>query len=165
VSARERDALAGQFGAALDMLERAIDACPASLWGGANDWQAFWYLASHTLWWTDYYLSGDPAGFRPPPPFGKEEMDPDGKLPPRVYAKPELLAHLVHVRARLAAALAALTDERAAAPCGYPRKDFSVLELHAYNLRHVQHHVGQLQLLLRQGGVEPPRWVGRGATG
>jgi len=161
VIAREREALAGQFGAALDMLGRSIEACPESLWGGPGDWQAFWYLASHTLWWTDYYLAGDPDGFRPPAPFGMEEMDPEGKLPPRVFAKSELLAHLAHVRAHLAAVLADLTPERAAAPCGYPRKDFSTYELHVYNLRHVQHHVGQLQLLLRQGGVEPPRWVGR----
>jgi hypothetical protein len=145
------------------MLERAIAACPESRWGGPDDWQAFWYLASHTLWWTDYYLAGDPAGFRPPPPFGMEEADPEGKLPPRVYSPAELLAYLGYVRGRLAVALEALTDARAGAPCGYPRKDFSVLELHVYNLRHVQHHVGQLQLLLRQGGVEPPRWVGRAA--
>lgn len=160
---REREVLAGQFGAALDMLERAIEACPEERWGGPDDWQAFWYVASHTLWWTGYYLAGDPDGFRPPAPFGMEEMDPAGKLPPRVYAKPELLGHLAHVRAHLAAVLADLTPERAAALCGYPRKDFTVYELHVYNLRHVQHHVGQLQLLLRQAGVEPPRWVGRSA--
>lgn len=163
MSARAREVLAGQFGAALDMLGRAIEACPPERWGGADDWHAFWYLASHTLWWTDYYLAGDAAGFRPPPPFGMEEADPDGKLPPRVYAPAELLAYLAQVRARLETVLAELNEERAAMPCGYPRKDFSTYELHLYNLRHVQHHVGQLQLLLRQAGVTPPRWVGRGA--
>ena len=162
MSSRARESLAGQFGAALAMLERAIQACPEDRWGAPNDWHAFWYLASHTLWWTDYYLSGEPTGFRPPAPFGMEEMDPDGKLPPRVHTPAELLAYLAHVRARLDVVLAELTEERAAAPCGYPRKEFSTYELHVYNLRHVQHHIGQLQLLLRQAGVEPPRWVGRG---
>ena len=164
MSARAREALGAQFAAALDMLERALGACPESAWGGPGDWHAFWYLASHTLWWTDYYLAGDAAGFRPPAPFGMEEADPDGALPPRVFTPGELQAYLAHVRARLELVLAELSDERAAAPCGYPRKDFSVHELHLYNLRHVQHHVGQLQLLLRQAGVTPPRWVARGAV-
>ena len=164
MSAVGREAVAGQFGASLDMLEHAIEACPDALWTAGPPWQQFWYLASHTLWWLDYYLSGQPTTFEPPPPFGMEEADPAGVLPPRAYTREELLAYLAHGRSRCAAVLRALTDESAARPCGYPRKSFSALELHIYNLRHVQHHTAQLQLLLRQGGVEPPRWVGRAAA-
>ena len=40
--------------------------------------------------------------------------------------------------------------------------ELSVLEMHHYSARHVQHHAAQLNLLLRQGGVTPPRWVARG---
>ena len=41
--------------------------------------------------------------------------------------------------------------------------DMSVLELALYNLRHIQHHTAQLNLLLRQRtGEAAPRWVGRG---
>lgn len=156
-------ATAAQFGAAIDMLENAIVACPESQWGGPDDWQAFWYLASHTLFWLDHYLSESPERHRPPAPFGLEELDPAGVLPPRVYSKDELLGYLAYGRAKARAAMAALTDERAAGPCAFPRRDCSVLELHLYNLRHVQHHTGQLQLLLRQAGVTPPRWVSRGA--
>jgi uncharacterized damage-inducible protein DinB len=32
-------------------------------------------------------------------------------------------------------------------------------ELLLYNLRHVQHHAGQLHLLLRQTTDDAPRWV------
>lgn len=163
MNASAREALARQFGAAIDMLENSIRACPETLWTAGPPWQQFWYLASHTLFWLDYYLAGSADGFRPPPPFGLEEMDPEGVLPPRAYDREELLAYLAHGRARCRAALAALTDEAAASPCTYPRRDCSVFELHLYNLRHVQHHTAQLQLLLRQGGVEPPRWVGRSA--
>jgi uncharacterized damage-inducible protein DinB len=28
-----------------------------------------------------------------------------------------------------------------------------------YNMRHVQHHTAQLNLLLRQRGIIPPNWV------
>ena len=30
-----------------------------------------------------------------------------------------------------------------------------------YNMRHVQHHAAQLNLLLKQGGGESPGWVSR----
>ena len=43
-----------QFGGALQMLENAIVACPAEVWGEGIHPQAFWYLAYHTLFWTDY---------------------------------------------------------------------------------------------------------------
>jgi uncharacterized damage-inducible protein DinB len=40
-------------------------------------------------------------------------------------------------------------------------KSFSLFELLLYNMRHVQHHAVQLNLLLRQGGTVPPDWVSR----
>jgi uncharacterized damage-inducible protein DinB len=33
------------------------------------------------------------------------------------------------------------------------------VELLLYNLRHVQHHTAQLNLLIRQAGGEPAPWV------
>ena len=33
------------------------------------------------------------------------------------------------------------------------------LDLYLYKLRHVQHHVAQLNFLLRQTTVDAPRWV------
>lgn len=165
MSANERQALEGQFGAALAMLENAVLACPEAVWAAGPPWHQFWYLAFHALWWTDYYLSAKPSNFEPPPPFGLEETDPAGKLPPRTYTKDELVAYGVHVRGRCAEVMRALTDESAARPCGYPRKDLSVFELHLYNFRHVQHHTAQLQLLLRLAGVEPPKWVSRAPFG
>ena len=161
MSAYAREALAQQYGAAIEALENAIVACPDDVWTAGPPWQQFWYLASHTLFWLDHYLAGTPEGFQPPPPYGLEEMDPAGVLPPRVYTKEELLTYLAYGRARCREAMRALTDEIAARPCVYPRRNCSVFELHIYSLRHVQHHTAQLQLLLRQAGVEPPRWVSR----
>jgi hypothetical protein len=41
--------------------------------------------------------------------------------------------------------------------------DGTLLELHLYNLRHVQHHAAQLNLLLRQTIGSAPRWVFKAA--
>ena len=155
------EAVAAQAGAALESLERAIRACPDDVWGERPGQHVFGYMAFHTLFWHDFYLSPPQAEFVPPPPYGFEEMDPAGVLPPRLYTKDEMLAYLEHGRAKLRAPFAALTDKRAALPCGFPGKELSVLELQIYNLRHLQHHTAQLHLLMRQAGHEPPRWVSR----
>src|SRR5579871_290275 len=88
-----------QFGAALEMLENAISACPDEQWG--ND-SRFWYIAYHTAFWTDYYLSDTPGekDYRPPEPFTLSEFE-DGQLPERKYGKAEVVAFLSHARRRL----------------------------------------------------------------
>ena len=159
------DAVRGQFGASLDSLGLAMDACPPALWNDRASGQAFGDHVFHVLFWLDFYLAESPATFAPPAPFGVEEMDPAGVLPPQVHAPDALHGYLAHVRARVRAALAAFAaDPAAAAEVKHlGNTDLSALEWLLYNLRHVQHHVGQLQMLLRQHGVEPPRWVRRGA--
>ena len=38
-------------------------------------------------------------------------------------------------------------------------KNYSVFEILLYNMRHVQHHTAQLNLLLRQEINTAPKWV------
>jgi len=161
-----RDALAGQVGAALDMLGAAIDACPDTAWADREHPPAFGDLAFHVLFWFDLYLADDPARYAPPAPFGLEERDPAGVLPPRVYSKAELTAYLAHGRAGLRTRLEVLRREPAAAArtVSSGHLELPMLELLLYNLRHLHHHVGQLQAQLRRAGVEPPRWVRRGGS-
>ena len=60
-----------RFGAAIDMLDNALRACPEELWHGRlwdnlserPEYSQFWYLAYHTLFWLDLYLSGAVEGF------------------------------------------------------------------------------------------------------
>ena len=151
----------GQFGAAIDTLENAIQACPEELWGDRSRRPEYWYLASHTLFWLDYYLADSEEGFAPPPPFTLVELDPAGVMPERVYSQDELLRYLEHGRAKCRATIAALTEARAAERCGFRRRNITVAELLLYNLRHVQHHAAQLHLILRQVTDSAPRWVGR----
>ena len=162
-----KPALEHQFAAALQMLENAVRACPAPDWDDASlaVKHRFWYLTYHTLFWMDFYLSEREAGFAPPPPYTLGEFDPDGVYPDRTYAVSELLAYLEHDRAKLRRALASLTEARAGESCGFTRRDMSVLELHLYSLRHVQHHAAQLNLLLRQRTDSAPRWVGSVSLG
>ena len=67
-----RTALWRQFGAAIDMLENAVLACPSAHWNERlwsdqeqPDYPTFWYLTYHTLFWLDLYLTGKTEGRSP----------------------------------------------------------------------------------------------------
>ncbi|MDD4051419.1 MAG: DinB family protein [candidate division Zixibacteria bacterium] len=154
-----------QFGAAIDMLDNAMLACPDHLWTDRSRQPEFWYAAYHTLFFLDYYLSDSSEGFAPPSPFTLTELDPAGVLPERVYTKDELRAYLEHGRRKCRAKIAALTDEMVHQHCGFERRDMSIAELLQYVMRHVQHHAGQLNLILRQTIDSAPQWVGRAKDG
>jgi hypothetical protein len=151
----------GQFGAAIDMLGNAVLACPEELWSERSRRPEFWYVVYHTLFYLDLYLSGSLDGFHPPAPFTLSETDPAGVLPERVYTKDELRTYLDHCRRKCRATIDALTDEWSGERCVFPWLDLSRAELFLYNMRHVQHHAGQLNLILRQTVDSAPRWVAR----
>ena len=157
-----KSAVQGQFGAAIYSLEKAILACPDYLWGDRSRRPEFWYTAYHALFWLDLYLSDEPDAFAPPEPFGLEELDPAGILPDRVYSKQELLDYLGHGRARCREIIENLGREKAEQVFEFGTIKLSVAELLLYNMRHVQHHAAQLNVILRQTEDSAPRWVRRG---
>src|SRR5690606_8331487 len=97
-----------QFGAVIDFLGDTIAACPDALWR-APLWQTeghrperaeFWYVAYHSLFWLDLYLTGTEDGFLPPVPFSLIEQYDDEPIPDRAYTKVELLDYLAACRQR-----------------------------------------------------------------
>ncbi len=150
-----------QLGASIDMLENAIRACPDRLWGDRAQQPEFWYLAYHTLFFLDVYMSDSIDAFAPPAPFTLSELDPTGALPDRVYSKAELLTYLDHGRNKARARIEAFTADSAVEVCRFGWIDLTKAESVLYNMRHVQHHTAQLNLLLRQDGSAVPGWVRR----
>ena len=164
MSLEVRGVLWSQLGGAIDMLENAIRACPPTLWGDRTREPEYWYIVYHTLFFLDYTLADSHEGFMPPEPYNLDELDPAGVLPARVYSQEEMLIYLEHCRHKCRLTLRALTPERAAAPSGSVRPGWTQLELRLSDLRHVQHHTEQLNLLLRQSVDSAPRWVSRAGT-
>lgn len=148
-----------QFGAAIDMLENAMLACPDKLWGDRSQRIEFWYVVYHTLFWLDLYLSGAVEGFAPPAPFTLDELDPAGLLPERVYTKDELQTYLAYCREKCRTTIDALTDEQARRRCTFGWGEISFAELLLYNMRHVQEHAAQLNLILGEQIGWEPGWV------
>lgn len=147
-----------QFGASIDMLENAINLCPAEYWDTDHK---FWYHAYHCLFFLDYYLTMEPEHFSPPAPFTLSEFE--DVMPERVYHKKELLDYLQFNREKGRTLIAGLTEEKLTSRWvnASGTMNYAVLEILLYNMRHVQHHAAQLNLLLRQGINDAPDWVFR----
>ena len=175
-------ALWGQFGAAIDMLDNALRACPTSLWR-ERLWSdppdhpqpphgEFWYIAYHTLYWLDVYLSSvavsrsEDTSPAPPSPFRAPSLDADDERPTQPYAKDELFAYLAYTRQRGQNTIETMTGEWARSPYEFPwergqGRPISYLELMMYTMRHVQEHAAQLSLFLGQHSIpdEDLDWV------
>lgn len=141
------------------MLENGVRACPEELWSDRSRQPEVWYVVYHTLFFLDFYLSGAAEGFRPPEPYNLDELEPQGILPARVYTKDELQGYLGHGRRKCREVIAMLTEEKARECCRFPWGEMSFAELMLDNMRHVQHHAAQLNLILRQTVDSAPHWV------
>jgi hypothetical protein len=156
ISSSLNTAIWSQFGASLDMLENAIRFCPDEHWDTESK---FWYAAYHCIFWTDYYLTAEPSNFEPPKPLSFSEFDPTGIMPERTYSKEELLDYLEYCRQKAHRVISKLTIEKLNDRWINDYKNFSMLEILIYNLRHIQHHTAQLNLLLKQTIRNAPGWV------
>ena len=155
-----RESIWKQLGAAIDMLDDVINLCPDHLWtiGMWKDdederYGQFWFIAYHTLFWLDLFLTGTMEGFKPPQPFIR------GKLPEQPYTKEQIITYLSVCRDKCQSTLDGLTDERAQQRCVFEWMEPSFLELQLYSMRHVQEHVAQLSLVLGQHDVTGMDWV------
>src|SRR5690606_16550616 len=109
INASDREILWRQFSKAIDMFGDQIRDCPDELWQArlwedepeqwvASGFSTFWYIAYHTLFWLDLYLTGkEEQDFAPPAPFAIVEMDAGEELP-RMYTRDELLTYLAYCR-------------------------------------------------------------------
>lgn len=169
-----RDCLWKNFGAAIDMLKNAIIACPDELW---KNEKRFFYLSYHTVIFLDYYSTNPVKNFQPGLPYTIINQDSlpedavDDVIPDLFYSKEEFLACLSSVRGKCKNLVtlqpAQLLQERWITAdeinmhglCPPIVENYSVLEILFYNFRHVQHHVAQLNFILRQeAGIASP-WI------
>lgn len=163
-----KDIIWNQFGAAIDMLDNALRACPDELWRerlyhertAQPEFAEFWYVGYHALFWLDFYLSESAEGFAPPAPFTLTEFEA-GRLPERKYTKAELQTYLEYGRQKCRVKLATLMDELAPQRVRLDWPEMSIAELLLYNLRHIQEHAAQLSLFLGQRVGSAPGWVAK----
>jgi hypothetical protein len=148
-----RTIFTGQYEASLAMLDECIRRCPEQHWDGRVAKFTFWQIAYHTLGFTDLYLSPTEAAFQPRDlhPRGLREIYDD--VPSRRFDQGELIGYAAICRDKAVETLATETPESLRGGSGFSWLPISRGELHIYNIRHIQHHAGQLGAYLRR--VEP----------
>ena len=155
-----------QYGASLGMLDAAVSKCGDTLWLDADYEHPFWRVAYHALFFTDLYLSASLEAFTPWAHHVNEleSLGPmihkDGKMPidGPPYTRDEVCAYGELVLQKVGGAVDDLDPD---SESGFFWLPFSKLELQIYNIRHTQHHAGQLIERIRQYQHEPVDWVGK----
>ena len=147
-----------QCGGAIDALSKVVARCPDALWSDSKRARPVWNEVQHVAFWLDLYLSGAVEGYSPPRGIGMEELDPEGVLPATPLSKGQARSWLQHSRSKATDVIQGLTEERAAEMCTFGWGSMPFGELLLYNIRHVQHHVGQLNLILRQEVDDAAPW-------
>ena len=149
---RMEEQITGQFRAALAMLKKAVELCPEPLWTEGGHVNPYWHVAYHAIFYTHLYLHDSEEEFRtragghlldlgPTPWFpGK----PDKEAEP--YTREQILSYIELCRREVSAKVAGCALDAAS---GFSWLRFDRLGVHLYNLRHLQHHVGQLADRLR----------------
>ncbi len=155
-----------QYLAALAMLKAAIEKCPDDLWNDAEYTNRFWHICYHALFYTHLYLQDREEDFVPwtkhrkeYPFMGTVPWAPRRK--PEIgdpYTKEEIREYLEVCRNEVRIRVDQLELD---AESGFEWLPFGKLELQFYNIRHVQHHAGQLIDRLRTRAGIGTEWVGR----
>ena len=174
-----------QFDAAIDDLEAALRTCPDELWEASlwhvprtdpwvwpapgvepiperteesiQQFSAFWVVGYHCLWFLDFYVTAETAGFRSPDYVqgGPEEMrwPADGAAPltDRVFDRATLLRYLDHGRRRVRERIEEMSDAELATPLpsNHPHAGNTLRQLLDVNLAHVREHGGQMLAFVR----------------
>ena len=142
----------GQFAAGLCMLNQCVQACRDEHWEGRVAVNTFRQVAYHTLFFADLYLSPNEESFalRDFHHRGGDEREPVNSVG---LSKTETLEYVAICRRKLGPALDVETMGTLMGPSGFSYRRISRGELHLYNIRHIQHHAGQLSAYLRR--VDP----------
>lgn len=157
-----KESLWKQFGGSIDMLINAITAYPEQLWYNEK---RFFYISYHVAVFLDYYLTIPAAPLSSPLPFTlSDEIPADGLddiVPDKIYSKHEILGYLLASREKCHALISNMTDSEFTQQWIEVdgNKVMPVFELFLYNMRHVQHHAAQLNMILRKDTGDAPQWV------
>ncbi|MEO6288881.1 MAG: hypothetical protein ABIO76_03105 [Ginsengibacter sp.] len=156
-------AVTSQYRASLKMLVDVINKCPNNLWDNGAYENRFWRIVYHTLFYTALYLNEGTSQFVPWRKhianynyLGSVNSDNKPVIINSIYSKDEMIkyAKLIFKDCKK------LIKDNDGKESGFDWLPLSRLEIHIYNIRHLQHHIGQLIERLHQSGINRIKWEG-----
>jgi hypothetical protein len=155
-------AIISQYQAALEMFRNAVTAIPSARWDDPVDRNATWRIAYHVLFFTHLYLSGSEEAFEP---WIDEDVTFDEPFTLPAAAPARTVVEMVAYADAIEGMLPALVPVRPLdGPSGFSWISICRLEHHLYNIRHLQHHTGQISERARASGGDGLSWTGRGPS-
>jgi hypothetical protein len=169
-----QESLWKNFAAEIDMLKNIIVICPDEIWRVERK---IFYMTYHTVIFLDYYLTSPVKDFHPDLHYTIGDPDHlpagaiDDVIPVRFYSKEELLTYISSIREKCKKIIKQTPKEKFSERwinddevnihglCPSLVIKYNLLEILLYNFRHVQHHVAQLNLLLRQNANIATEWI------
>jgi hypothetical protein len=161
-----KEVIKSQYRASLKMLSEAVAKCSGALWNDPKYKNRFWHVAYHALFYTHLYLQDHREAFVP---WSKHRAEYEffGTVPwpphreaniGEPFTKGEILEYLAVCQNEVENKVSCVDLE---ADSGFDWLPFNKLELQFYNIRHLQHHVGQLGERLRAQEGIGIGWVAR----
>jgi len=152
------EAIKRQFELSWDMLDEAISRCPDAVWRAETPAPySIGRLAFHTLQSTQRYCrTGHKRVELDPFKFGGQELHvPMSKFP----GAEEVRGYSGKVRRRVLKWLDSLEDRQLSdSDSAFLWTGRTIGERLCYTLKHFNHHLGQINLILRQNGIEAAEW-------
>jgi hypothetical protein len=163
-----KQSLLAQYKAALATLGQALERCPDGDWHETDGDYPFSQVVFHALIFTDLYLEAEPGQLESQRFHQEnrkffqdyEELKP--VEPTKVYDRGGCKRYLAFCTEKCDRVVGAETEESLFGPSGFDGRPPTRLELHIYNIRHIQHHAAQLGLRLQHITGRELDWVKRG---
>jgi hypothetical protein len=147
------------------MLRNAVELCPEDLWLATEYRNRFWHISYHSLFYTHLYVQPTEDDFQAwskhvpnsnylgPRPWAKNEPF----TIPEPYTKSEVQEYAALCLAEVEKQVPLIRLEDSS---GFSWLPFDKVELQFYNIRHLQHHTGQLIERLRKAANIGASWIG-----
>ena len=142
-----------------------ISRCPEELWNNTSYNNSYWRIVYHTLFYTALYLSESPEKFVAWQKhqatynyLGNFTSEQKPIVINRIYSKEEMIDYAKEIFTGCEVMVIKNENKEN----GFEWLSMNRLELHLYNIRHLQHHIGQLIERLHQNNISGIEWVGMG---
>jgi len=152
------DICRNDYRAVFQMLRRAMELCPDSLWDERTDEPAFWQQTYHTLWGIDFYLSDSPEMSRKAS-FVEGEATNLKHRPANASSRQQVQDYLEEVSKKCEVLLDKLASASLDGENTFPWTGPTLAHRLFYNIRHAQHHVGWLNSILSRKVGRAAEWV------
>jgi hypothetical protein len=155
--------LISQYQASLKMILKTIEKCPDGLWENNTYKNAYWRIVYHSLFYTALYLSESDDTFVPWTThivnynvLGSVDHGNNPIVIQDAYSKTDMISYADYILNNLDKLV---VNFDTTGNSGFEWLPMSKMQLHIYNIRHLQHHAGQLIERLHQNGITGIHWV------